>query len=413
MAEVSLVVPVYNVEEFLARCLDTLRRQTLADIEIICVNDGSRDRSRDILALAQQVDDRIRIIDQPNSGLSAARNTGLRQATGRVVMFVDSDDMLEPKACATVLKAFDKYDPDLVTFGASIFPSINGTPWLRRVLSPRDAVYKTYADKLLFKENSYPFVWRTAVSREFLTRTNLVFDESVKFGEDMIFHFMAYPASRRTVLLSDSLYIYRADREGSLMQTRQDNLLLKLKEHQIVARRILSHWKRQGWLQESAQAIAEWAIDFLVLDLMGHSAAIRARVAPGFRTLMTQYFSATDVLQALPKPHQAILKQVSDVSYRGTVDPISILAYQYVQHGPVRTAKTLARHILSAKPLAWTKEFLRSVLPQPASRAGNVLGSIRDLNDDATRRSLATQLLALEVESRSTASPARTPRPDR
>ena len=104
MAKVSIIVPVYNVAKYLARCLDSILAQTARDLEIICVNDGSTDASAAILADYAAKDPRIRVLTQPNGGLSAARNAGLDAATGDWVMFVDSDDWIPPDAVAAFLQ---------------------------------------------------------------------------------------------------------------------------------------------------------------------------------------------------------------------------------------------------------------------------------------------------------------------
>lgn len=119
MAKVSIIVPVYNVENYLRRCLDSLINQTFKDIEIICVNDGSTDNSREILEEYKNKDSRIIIIDKENGGLSSARNTGLKYVTAPYVAFVDSDDWVEPETFETALKYMD-CDIDAVNFGARI-----------------------------------------------------------------------------------------------------------------------------------------------------------------------------------------------------------------------------------------------------------------------------------------------------
>ena len=93
--KVSIIVPVYNVEKYLAQCLDSLINQTLKEIEIICVNDGSKDNSAKILTAYAQKYVRIKIINQTNQGLSAARNNGISVATGEYIGFVDSDDWVD------------------------------------------------------------------------------------------------------------------------------------------------------------------------------------------------------------------------------------------------------------------------------------------------------------------------------
>lgn len=95
MQKVSVIIPVYNVEKYLARCLDSVINQTLKDIEIICVNDGSTDNSAQILEEYAQKDNRVKVVEQVNGGLSSARNTGMKYVTGEFLGFVDSDDFVE------------------------------------------------------------------------------------------------------------------------------------------------------------------------------------------------------------------------------------------------------------------------------------------------------------------------------
>lgn len=116
LAKVSVVVPVYNVEDYLAECLDSLVAQTLDDIEIICVNDGSTDNSLEILNKYQKDDDRIVIINQENHGLGAARNAGLNRSNGEYVYFIDSDDYLIPNALEDLYASADEKSLDLIIF---------------------------------------------------------------------------------------------------------------------------------------------------------------------------------------------------------------------------------------------------------------------------------------------------------
>lgn len=111
--KISIVVPVYNVEPFLARCLDSLIAQTLKEIEILCVNDGSTDGSIRILNAYAENDPRIRVISQINKGLGGARNTGVKAAVGEYVLFVDSDDWIEPQSCELLYAAASCHKADM------------------------------------------------------------------------------------------------------------------------------------------------------------------------------------------------------------------------------------------------------------------------------------------------------------
>lgn len=118
---VSVVVPVYNTEPWLEECLESITRQTLHDIEIICVNDGSTDRSAEILGTKANADNRVRIINQVNSGLSEARNAGARAASGEYLYFMDSDDTLEPDALEVCTEYMTRRDLEYVCFNMAAF----------------------------------------------------------------------------------------------------------------------------------------------------------------------------------------------------------------------------------------------------------------------------------------------------
>jgi len=112
---ITVIVPVYNTEKYLDRCIVSIINQTFKNIEILCINDGSTDNSLKILSDYANKDNRIRIINQVNKGLSVARNTGIKAANGVYILHVDSDDWIEPDMCETMYKEAEKYDADIVT----------------------------------------------------------------------------------------------------------------------------------------------------------------------------------------------------------------------------------------------------------------------------------------------------------
>ena len=95
---VSIIVPIYNAQNHIARCVESIRRQTYKNLEILLLNDGSRDVSLDVCKMYANVDDRIVLIDKANSGVAATRNMGLREAKGKYLQFVDADDTIQPYA---------------------------------------------------------------------------------------------------------------------------------------------------------------------------------------------------------------------------------------------------------------------------------------------------------------------------
>ena len=110
---ISVIVPVYNVEEYLEECLESIRQQTFTDIEVILVNDGSTDSSKEICERFCQADNRFKLINQENQGQSVARNRGVKESVGHFIMFVDSDDVINTNVLE-VLLPYMKTDVDIV-----------------------------------------------------------------------------------------------------------------------------------------------------------------------------------------------------------------------------------------------------------------------------------------------------------
>ena len=242
--KISVVVPIYKVEECLAWCLDSLLAQDMPDWEGVLVNDGSPDGSRDIAAAYCEKDARFTLVDKENGGLSSARNAGIAASTAPIVAFLDSDDRFTPDACRVIVDAFEREDCDVLTFGANPYPLEAGYPWLNYVLSPRDVSFEGYSSDLLFKEASRPFAWRTACKRDFLLGNGIVFDETVKYGEDQVFDFAVYGRSHKTALISNKLYDYRVARKGSLMDTMRYDDETRLLEHVKIYSAVLADWHR-------------------------------------------------------------------------------------------------------------------------------------------------------------------------
>lgn len=268
MARLSVIVPVYNVEDYIDRCLESLVCQSLSDIEILCVNDGSTDESPAHLRKWVDRDERIRVVSKPNGGLSSARNTGIAKASAKYVCFVDSDDRLYVNACEDIVRMMDESNADVLTFGATCVPGEAVTGWLYDVLSPRNITYNSFDPDILFKESSRPFAWRMACNTDFLRMNNILFDEDVRFGEDQIFCFAVYPRASKIRFSSMKLYEYLAARPGSLMDRMNADICAKMLEHINIVDHIFSDWSNLGILDSYAEQMMRWAIDFCLYELI-------------------------------------------------------------------------------------------------------------------------------------------------
>ncbi|MDO4241940.1 MAG: glycosyltransferase family A protein [Microbacteriaceae bacterium] len=289
--KISVIVPVYNTENYLALCLKTILDQDFRDFEVICVNDGSPDNSAELLAFAADSDERVRVIEKVNGGLSSARNAGIDAARGEIIMFVDSDDYLKPGALGTVATAFKRKKPDILVFGADPFPEILASDWLLHVLRPRTETFEGFTPKLATQKSASPFVWRSAVTREFLDRTGLRFDEELLFGEDQLWFFQAFPRSRRTCLIKNRLYAYRLNRPDSLMSLHNKDQLKRAREHLSLIRKITADWQQLGILERYSTELLYWSLSFIAGDMQKMFGSNHKEMRNGITQLLSEFYT--------------------------------------------------------------------------------------------------------------------------
>lgn len=267
----SIIVPVYNVEKYLCFCLDSLINQSLKDIEIICVNDGSTDSSLSILREYEKLDERIIVIDKNNGGLSSARNAGLDVAEGEYILYVDSDDYLGENTCDRLYMEILQENPDIIVFGTNIFPWIASSEhisWLYKTLNVETKQYENNSIKALFNEQaSKPFVWNECYRREIIERHHIRFDENLRYGEDMLYLFMIFPRTCKVGYIQDKLYFYRCERENSLMDHAKHNEEWKLQMHISIVEKILQDWEENNYINQEMDSLYLWCIDFFVYDV--------------------------------------------------------------------------------------------------------------------------------------------------
>ena len=291
---VSFIVPVYNTQEFLPRCLDSLLGQTCPDIEIIVVNDGSPDGSAAIIDEYARMDSRVRVVEKSNGGLSSARNAGMDVARGDIIDFVDSDDYVESNLAEFLVDAFAREHPEIVVFGAVCEPAELASKRIKQLLSPEARTFESFDPALLFSANAQPYVWRAAYSRELTERESLRFAEKVRFAEDVVFQFESYPLSARTVLAPEKLYHY-VMQEKSLTHLfnagakRMD----KIDAHLLVLHEVLECWGRRGLLDLCPGELATWFLDLVVFDLARLDAEDYAAVAAIVKGEFRQYFGSS------------------------------------------------------------------------------------------------------------------------
>ena len=204
-ALLSVIIPVYNVEPYLEQCLDSVVNQTYKNLEIICINDGSTDNSLKILEKFQQKDNRIKIINQENKGVSAARNAGLDIATGEYITFVDSDDYLELNAYERTMNVLlNNKHVDVAEFRIRAFAENNDPINLTRLEK-----YTQYFDDIFNSKVHNVSTCNKIFKLEIIKERNIRFIEGLKYSEDHFFSHAFTVCSNNHAFINATLYNYR------------------------------------------------------------------------------------------------------------------------------------------------------------------------------------------------------------
>lgn len=221
MARISVVVPVYNVEDCLCRCIDSILFQTFADFELICVNDGSTDNSLKILQQYQKFDERIKIISKENGGLSSARNAGIANSGGEYILFVDSDDYLSSVALEILYKNAAEFDADVVVFDYVEGDFSYTNPQYKTMPNYREILKNKVFNASLLAEDSYKYfsvtAWSKLYKADVIKNNNLKFCEGVYY-EDVPFWSEIFTLAKSIIYVPEPLYFYNQGRQGSIMQ---------------------------------------------------------------------------------------------------------------------------------------------------------------------------------------------------
>ena len=231
MPEISVIVPVYNVENKITRCIDSILTQTFTDYELILVDDGSSDRSGEICDEYAANDHRIKVIHQKNAGPSAARNAGIRVAEGAFIAFVDSDDYVHCNYLGALYDHAIKYNADMVKCNYYTV-SENGMlneckhKYSNETVFDKRAIKDYLYHDVFYNTNTtgYFSLWNKLIRRQTVIDNSISMDETMFFGEDMLF-VMEYLKYCDTVVFIDELiYYYEALPSGLFFNYRRSFL---------------------------------------------------------------------------------------------------------------------------------------------------------------------------------------------
>jgi glycosyltransferase involved in cell wall biosynthesis len=226
---VSIIVPVYKVEDYIDKCITSILSQTFVDIEIILVDDGSPDNCGQIADLYAEKDSRIKVIHKENGGLSSARNAGIKIATGEYIGFVDSDDWVEPNMVEVMYKAGKQADADIVISNyRRIYSDKIEDNYLKlksETIDLKDMGLKEYIFKYFFPYIHGHEAWNKLFKRKIIEKNQLKFEKNADiFSEDMLFNLYVLCHINNICSVDVTLYNY-LQRENSIMNSPRPNLI--------------------------------------------------------------------------------------------------------------------------------------------------------------------------------------------
>ncbi len=240
---ISIIIPVFNVENYLRQCLQSVIEQTFTDWECILVDDGSKDRSGVICDEFAKMDSRFAAIHQENRGVSAARNKGLQVAKGEYICFIDSDDWVKKTYLSDMLAGMEDKAVDMVVTGLSkIYPnrsSMSFSPPQRCIIKANDQYTKTFIDNVGLFYGPTSILYKTSIIRY----NNLSFPVDFSFGEDTIFNFRYLNHVNDILLLPVINYFYRTNK-GTLSSSMHD---LPFTRYSIWKKRLSFYKSKNMW----------------------------------------------------------------------------------------------------------------------------------------------------------------------
>lgn len=233
--KVSVIIPVYNAEKYIGECLDSLRKQTLKNIEIICVDDGSKDGTLEILRKYEAADKRIKVFCQENQYAGVARNCGIDNAHGRYMLFLDADDFFEKTLIEKVYWEAERRQAEVVLFGGQSYnestKEIKPMPWLlNTAVLPKEVPFNRKDTEGMLLSAFSPAPWTKLFRSDFVRRSRLRFQD-LQNSNDVFFVFCATCLANKITYLDEKLVYYRRGSESSLQSTKKKQPLCFLEAY--------------------------------------------------------------------------------------------------------------------------------------------------------------------------------------
>lgn len=272
--QISVIIPVYNGEKYVASCIETLQKQTMnTGFELIFIDDGSKDRTLEIIRKYAEKDNRIRFFSQKNKGVSAARNLGVSNSIGEWIVFVDVDDEIEPEYLQDISEEIEKNPSIPVFIYARHYveknsKTIDTTKFTRKELVfsllTEEPIKELGTDFLLFA------VWSRAYKKSFLIDNDIAFVEGLRWAEDLIFQCRIYQCAQEIKFVYRGYYRYVQNSDSTIHRSRKDDIETIKKIQWEMQQALLPIWEDKnikkayyqsilnGWLIAISSEISAW-----------------------------------------------------------------------------------------------------------------------------------------------------------
>jgi glycosyltransferase involved in cell wall biosynthesis len=251
--EVTVLVPIYNAEQYLTTCLDSLLGQTQESMEVLCINDGSSDNSMEIIEKSARKDPRITVFDKDNSGYGDSLNQGLERAKGKYIGVLESDDFANTTMFENLFAIAAKHDADIVK--SDFFEHANGVSRKASIIPKSDAnrLMAPTDDFAIFK--SQPSIWSAIYARTFLDSQGIVFTDSPGAAfQDTAFNLKTLATSDKVWLTEDAYVHYRRDNDGSSIHSN-DKVFAVCDEYEAFERYMDNRPERMAKIRHQLQAV--------------------------------------------------------------------------------------------------------------------------------------------------------------
>ena len=333
---VSVIVPVYNGEKTIGFCLDSLVRQTLKDVKIICINDGSTDDTQKILEKYAKKHNNITVVECENGGRSIARNVGMRECDTKYIMFCDDDDSYERDMCKKMVNVMEGNDVDIAVCGVNIKYNIHS-----EMKDSDDEYYRVdfegkrkVTDKVILKTDVS--VWNKIFKMDIINQNDVSFPEGLN-NEDFYFYNAYMSVSDLAYFLNEKLYNY-VRQEGSIMS----NIYIGKEsswDHLIVAERLFDFYKKTGFLAEHTNLFwRQWVLSYwFSYDFLSNNDDKAAMGKEAVKFIRKNYKKWQPNYESVQLDVEDILKKNGYESFRERMHKKSISFYEKVNYGYKQT----------------------------------------------------------------------------